>query len=90
MSSSKQFPNEKVRISLERWRDALNTYCSHAEKEYSRLKTLLDSHQSKMSDSDVKNITRLLGKISCFSIKSSSFLSQTCGLGRRKIPKKNC
>ena len=66
MSSGKQFPNEKVRISLERWRDALNTYCSHAEKEYSRLKALLDSHQSKMSDSDVKNITRLLGRIPRF------------------------
>ena len=66
MSSGKQFPNEKVRISLERWRDALNTYCSHAEKEYSRLKSLLDSNQSKMSDSDVKNITRLLGRIPSF------------------------
>ena len=66
MSSGKQFPNEKVRISLERWRDALNTYCSHAEKEYSRLKSLLDPNQSKMSDSDVKNITRLLGRIPRF------------------------
>ena len=66
MSSGKQFPNEKVRISLERWRDALNTYCSHAEQEYSRLKSLLDSNQSKMSDSDVKNITRLLGRIPRF------------------------
>ena len=75
MSSIKQFPNEKVRISLERWREALNTYCSHAEKEYSRLKTLLDSHQSKMSDSDVKNITRLLGKISRFILNQTVFKS---------------
>ena len=75
MSSGKQFPNEKVRISLERWRDALNTYCSHAEKEYSRLKTLLDSHQSKMTDSDVKNITRLLGKILPLILNQAVFKS---------------
>ena len=58
-----QFSSEKLKASLERWANALTSYCNTAEKEYNRIKSIIEIHKANFTDSDVKNITRLLGRI---------------------------
>ena len=60
--SNKVYQAEKLKNSINKWRMAMNVYVAVAEREYRRISTLIQTGQSGMTDAEVKNATRMLGK----------------------------
>ena len=60
--SSKKSQAEKLKTAVNRWKEAMRQYQTHAEREFNRIKTLIESAKNEMTDAEVKAATKMLGK----------------------------
>ena len=59
--STKKFQAEKLKTSVNRWKEAMRQYNAHAEREFNRINTLIKNAKSEMTDVEVKTTTKMLG-----------------------------
>ena len=60
--SSKKSQAEKLKTPVNRWKEAMRQYQAHAEREFNRIKTMIENGKNQMTDAEVKATTKMLGK----------------------------